>query len=428
MITFENDARYDITSLAREAEDAARTVREGTGPGSAMRGWRDLPVTYKKSDEYVRIGAIAEEIRAKADAFVVIGIGGSYLGARAAITALTHSYHNERAGADVPAIYFAGKNISATELAELMDVLEGKSVYINVISKSGTTLEPALAFRVLHAWLSKRYSAEEMKERVIATTDARSGALHDYARDKGYRLFVVPDDVGGRYSVLTPVGLLPIAVAGGDIDAMMDGAATQRSMCEGDRFVQNECMQYAAARTLLYRTGIKVDVLATYEPKLAYVAEWWKQLFGESEGKEHKGLLPTSMMFTTDLHSLGQYMQQGARIMCETVLSVAAQDNAVVVPQSDNALDGLDAQYGMAMGAINKIAENATIAAHREGGVPVMRVKMKKIDAYNLGAAFYFFEYACAISGYMLGVNPFDQPGVDVYKKKMYELLAESAA
>ncbi len=424
MITFDGGTWRTDDTLIDAARAAQQSLHDGTCPGSDFRGWLDLPATYPQTREYARLKDVAREIRREADALVVVGIGGSYLGARAVIHALTPLY---RTASDLPTVYFAGKNISATELAQLRDVLATKkNVYINVISKSGTTLEPALAFRVLRADMEKRYGVDGARMRIIATTDGAQGALHDDAAAHGYGMFVVPDDVGGRYSVLTAVGLLPIAVAGIDVDALMAGAAAQRAACMSDDAARNDCLRYAATRTALYNAGKNIDVFATYEPRFAYIAEWWKQLFGESEGKDGKGLFPASMMFTTDLHSLGQYMQEGRRTMCETVLAVAAQDDALTVPPCNDARDGLDAYVGMSLGAINAIAQDATIAAHEEGGVPVMKITMPAVDARGIGAALYFFEYACAISALMLGVNPFNQPGVEVYKKKMYDLLART--
>lgn len=423
MITFTNKTQYDAAAREQEAVTAAQSVEDGTCAGSAFLGWRDVPTTFLASDEYARMKDVAAEIRSEADAFVVIGIGGSYLGARAVIEALTPAY-----GRGVPQIYYAGTDISATQLAALRDALAAhKNIYLNVISKSGTTLEPALAFRVLRAYLEERYGAQGARTRIIATTDAASGALHDVARTNEYRMFTVPDDVGGRYSVLTPVGLLPIAVAGVDTDALLAGAAQQRQACRAP-FAQNACLQYAATRTQVYRAGYAVDVFASYEPQFAILAEWWKQLFGESEGKEHKGLFPASIQCTTDLHSLGQYMQDGARIVCETVLAVDAEDDALHVPHSDSTADGLSAYEGLSLGAINRIAQDATIRAHRDGGVPVMQLTMPQRDAQSIGAALYFFEYACAVSALLLDVNPFDQPGVEVYKKNMYALLSDAVA
>ncbi len=423
MITFQNRTTFDYSDILSDVYRVAQQIEDESGIGGEYLGWRTYPQRYRKTDEYRKINTVAREINQAADAFVVIGVGGSYLGARAVISALTHTYANECTDIFTPSIYYAGKDLSAAALSDLLDVLQSKkSIYLNVISKSGTTLETSIAFRVLRDFLEKRYAADDVRKRIIVTTDGASGALYDEARKNGYRRFIIPDNIGGRYSVLTAVGLLPIAVAGISIDALIDGACAQREECIKD-FTENNCLQYAAARTMVYRKGVAVDVFAIYEPKLKYFAEWWKQLFGESEGKEHKGLFPTSLLCTTDLHSLGQYMQEGARIMCETVLGVEGDNCSLHIPKSDSNSDGVDDLVNLSLEEINNSAQRATIAAHQEGGVPVLQLSMNSLSAYNIGAAIYFFEYACAVSAYLLGVNPFDQPGVEVYKKKMRTLL-----
>ncbi len=412
--------------LKAQAAAARDTLLRRDGAGSDFLGWIDLPVNYDK-EEFARIQEAAARIRADSEVFVVIGIGGSYLGARAAIEFLGHSFFNS-APKDVrkaPEIYFAGNSISTRYLTHLLDVIGERDFSVNVISKSGTTTEPAIAFRVFKEKLEKKYGKEGAAKRIYATTDKSRGALKNLAGGEGYETFVVPDDVGGRFSVLTAVGLLPIAVSGADIGALMAGAARGRELALNAPYEENGAMQYAVLRNILLRKGKCIEVLANYEPSLHYVSEWWKQLYGESEGKDGKGIFPASVDLTTDLHSMGQFIQDGARILFETVLEVEESDGELTVQEEPADLDGLNYLAGKTVDFVNKSAMNGTVLAHNDGGVPNLRVRIPKQDEASLGQLFYFFEFACGVSGYLLGVNPFNQPGVESYKRNMFALLGK---
>ncbi len=406
---------------------AARdTLVEKSGAGNDYLGWIDLPVDYDK-EEFARIKEAAAKIQKDSDVLLVIGIGGSYLGARAAIEFLSHSFYNNlpKSRRTTPEIYFVGNSISSKYIKDLTDLLEGKDFSINIISKSGTTTEPAIAFRVFKKLLEEKYGAEEAKKRIYATTDKAKGALKNLANEEGYESFVVPDDVGGRYSVLTAVGLLPIAVSGADIDQLMAGAAYGREKALNAAFEDNAALLYAAARNILYRKGKSVEIVANYEPSLHYVSEWWKQLYGESEGKDQKGIYPASVDLTTDLHSMGQFIQDGSRIMFETVMEVEESPAEIVLEKEAVDTDGMNYLAGKTVDFVNKSAMNGTILAHTDGNVPNFLVKIPGMDAYSLGQLFYFFEFACGVSGYLMGVNPFNQPGVESYKKNMFALLGK---
>lgn len=413
--------KEEIEKVASQVSLAHKTLTEGTGAGNDFLGWIDLPVNYDK-DEFERIEKAADKIRNDSDVLVVIGIGGSYLGAKAAIDFLTGPFYNYTAKTQ---IIFAGNNISPNYLNSVVKCLEGKDVSLNVISKSGTTTEPAVAFRVLKKFMEDKYGKEEAKNRIYATTDKAKGALKNLADDEGYETFVVPDDVGGRFSVLTAVGLLPIAVCGADIKAMMQGAADAREMYASDDLETNECYQYAAVRNILHRKGKDVEMLVNYEPELQYFTEWWKQLYGESEGKDGKGIFPAGVSFSTDLHSMGQYIQDGRRMMFETVLCVEESKTDVIIGEDADNVDGLNFLAGKGMDYVNKKAFEGTYLAHNDGGVPNLIINIKRLDEYTFGQLVYFFEKACGISGYMLGVNPFNQPGVESYKKNMFALLGK---
>ena len=401
-------------------------LHEKTGAGNDFLGWIDLPVDYDH-EEFDRIKKAAEKIKADSDVLIVIGIGGSYLGARACIEALTHTFYNSlsKEQRKLPQVFFVGNNISGTYLRNLLDVCEGKEVSVNVISKSGTTTEPAIAFRVFKKYMEDKYGKEEAKKRIFATTDANRGALLTLAKEEGYETFVIPDDVGGRFSVLTAVGLLPIAVAGIDIEEMMQGAAEGRSEYSNADVKENACYQYAAVRNALLRKGKNVEILVNYEPCLQYFGEWWKQLYAESEGKDNKGIFPSSLNFSTDLHSLGQYVQDGQRMLFETVLNVQSPKLDVVLEEEPVDLDGLNYLAGQTMDFVNKKAFEGTLLAHVDGGVPNLVLNIPELNAFTMGKLIYFFEKACGISGYLLGVNPFDQPGVEEYKKNMFALLGK---
>lgn len=397
-----------------------------SGAGNDFLGWIDLPVDYDK-EEFARIKEVAAKIQKDSDVLLVVGIGGSYLGARAAIEFLTHSFYNvlDKEDRKTPEIYFVGNSISSKYIKDLQDVLKGKDFSINIISKSGTTTEPAIAFRVFKEMLIEKYGREEANKRIYATTDKARGALKDLANQEGYETFVVPDDVGGRFSVLTAVGLLPIAVSGADIDKLMEGAAYGRTRALESDYENNPALLYAAVRNALLRKGKQVEVVANYEPSLHYVSEWWKQLYGESEGKDQKGILPAAVDLTTDLHSMGQFIQDGARIMFETVLQVEDSSAEVLLKEEAVDTDGMNYLAGKSVDFVNKSAMNGTILAHTDGQVPNLMVKIPEQNAYYLGQLFYFFEFACGVSGYLLGVNPFDQPGVESYKKNMFALLGK---
>lgn len=412
----------EFDNIWPEVELAHHTLTAQSGPGNDFLGWVDLPVNYDK-EEFARIKKAAEKIIADTDVFIVIGIGGSYLGARAAIEAMAGAMYNATCK-NTPKIYFCGNSISSSELNDLLAVCEGRRVSVNVISKSGTTTEPAVAFRVFKDYLEKTVGKEEAKKRIFATTDANKGTLKDLSDKEGYETFVVPDDVGGRYSVLTAVGLLPIAVAGLDIDSLMAGAAAAReklSVCEKD----NDCLRYAAARNILYRKGKEVELMACYEPSFAMMNEWYKQLFGESEGKDGRGLFPASVVFSTDLHSMGQYIQDGRRVLFETVVDIKNARSELFIEKSAENFDGLNFLAEQNMSYVNRKAMEGTILAHTDGGVPCLVLEVESLNPFDLGWLIYFFERTCAVSGYMLGINPFDQPGVESYKKNMFALLGK---
>ncbi|MGN0483730.1 MAG: glucose-6-phosphate isomerase [Lachnospiraceae bacterium] len=416
----------EISYMEKQTADAKEVLLKKTGAGNDFLGWIDLPVDYDK-EEFARIQKAAEKIQSDSDVLVVIGIGGSYLGARAAIEFLRHGFYNNlpKEARKTPEIYYVGNNLSGAYIEGLLDVVGDRDFSINVISKSGTTTEPAIAFRIFKEKLEKKYGKEEAAKRIYATTDKQKGALKHLSDEEGYETFVVPDDVGGRFSVLTAVGLLPIAVSGADIQKLMDGAAEGRKLAIEQDYKDNDAMKYAAVRNILLRKGKSVEVVANYEPSLHYVSEWWKQLYGESEGKDQKGLFPASVDLTTDLHSMGQFIQDGSRIMFETVLEIEKSRGNVVIQKEETDLDGLNYLAGKDMDFVNKSAMNGTILAHTDGNVPNLKVKIPEQDEFYLGELFYFFEFACGISGYLLGVNPFDQPGVESYKKNMFALLGK---
>lgn len=414
---------HEYAAMASQVESAHALLASGKGPGNDFLGWVDLPTNYDK-EEFARIKAAAERIKKNTDVFIVIGIGGSYLGARAAIEFLKSEHYNALKK-DTPDIYFTGNSISSTALAELVEICEGKDISINMISKSGTTTEPAIAFRVFREILEKKYGKEEAKKRIFCTTDKARGTLKHLADEEGYETFVVPDDVGGRYSVLTAVGLLPIAVAGADIDALMAGAQKAQAAYNNPNMEENDCYKYAAIRNILYNKGKTTEVMVSYEPCYTLMNEWWKQLYGESEGKDQKGIFPASVDLTTDLHSMGQFIQDGNRILFETVLNVEESQCELTVNEEPVDLDGLNYLAGKTVDFVNKSAMNGTILAHTDGNVPNLMVKIPKQDEFYLGQLFYFFEFACGVSGYTLGVNPFNQPGVESYKKNMFALLGK---
>ena len=419
-------ATTEIDYMEDMVKSAHDKLHNGTGAGNDFLGWIDLPVNYDK-DEFERIKKAAEKIQSDSDVLIVIGIGGSYLGARAAIEMLTNNFHNslENDKRKAPKIFYVGNNISSTYMAELLQAIEGKDVSLNIISKSGTTTEPAIAFRILKSYVEKKYGVEEARKRIYATTDKAKGALKTLADAEGYQTFVVPDDVGGRFSVLTAVGLLPIAAAGINIDEMMKGAADAREAYSNPSLKENDAYKYAAVRNALYNKGKVIEVLVNYEPSLHYFNEWWKQLYGESEGKDNKGLFPASVDFTTDLHSMGQYIQEGRRVLFETVINVEKPKYEINIEEDADDLDGLNFLAGKTMDFVNKQAFQGTLLAHNDGGVPNMVINVPEISAYYFGYMVYFFEKACGVSGYLLGVNPFDQPGVEAYKKNMFALLGK---
>ena len=413
----------DIKGMLGQLEAAHNAVNLKNGLGNDFLGWVNLPFDYDKQ-EFDRIKAVAKKIQSDTDVLLVIGIGGSYLGARAAIEFLKGPYYNNvRDG--VPEIYFSGNSISGSTLSDLLKICEGKRVSVNIISKSGTTTEPAVAFRVFRKLLEERYGEQEAAKRIYCTTDKARGTLKALADEKGYECFVVPDDVGGRFSVLTAVGLLPIAAAGCDIDSLMKGAQDAVRDYNIADIEKNPCYQYAVLRNAFYRKGKAVELLVSYEPRFTMMAEWFKQLFGESEGKDNKGLFPASVTFSTDLHSMGQFVQDGSRIMFETVVTIADNGSDVVIEEEKNNGDGLNFLSGKTMSYVNQKAFEGTVLAHTDGGVPNLVISVEKADEENLGRLIYFFEKACAVSGYMLGVNPFDQPGVESYKKNMFALLGK---
>jgi glucose-6-phosphate isomerase len=417
---------HEVTYMQDLVKVLHHSLHEKTGAGSDFLGWIDLPNTYDK-EEFDRIQQCAAKIQNDSDILLVVGIGGSYLGARAAIEMLNHSFYNmlSKEQRKAPQVIFLGQNISSTYMKDLMDVLEGKDFSINVISKSGTTTEPAIAFRIFRKLLEEKYGKEEARRRIYATTDKARGALKTLADEEGYETFVIPDDVGGRFSVLTPVGLLPIAVSGLNIEEMMNGAAKASADFSTSELEENAAYQYAVVRNTLYNKGKTIEMLVNYEPALHYVSEWWKQLFGESEGKDQKGIFPASANFSTDLHSLGQYIQEGRRDLFETVLTVGSVRHELTLEAEENDLDGLNYLAGETIDFVNQKAYEGTLLAHSDGGVPNLILNLPELNEYTFGYLVYFFEKACAMSGYLLGVNPFDQPGVEAYKKNMFALLGK---
>lgn len=416
-------ADHELAGMVPQLQAAHDTLKNKTGLGKDFLGWVDLPVDYDK-EEFDRILAAAEKIKQDSDVLIVIGIGGSYLGARAAIEFLKSPFYNNLKK-DTPDIYFVGNNISPTYLNEVLSICEGRDVSVNIISKSGTTTEPALAFRIFKKYLEDKYGVEEAKKRIYATTDKARGKLKELSDAQGYEEFVVPDDVGGRFSVLTAVGLLPIAVAGADIKALMEGAAKARedyAVCDIEK---NDCYRYAVLRNILYRKGKSVEMLVSYDPAFTMMAEWYKQLYGESEGKDHKGIFPASATFSTDLHSLGQFIQDGSRVMFETVVDIKKPKQDLFIEEDASNFDGLNFLANQNMSLVNRKAFEGTVIAHEEGGVPNIILEVPEMNEQELGYLIYFFEKACAISGYMLGINPFDQPGVEAYKKNMFALLGK---
>lgn len=417
---------HELTYLRDAVKVAHHSLHEKTGAGSGFLGWIDLPTNYDK-EEFSRIQKSAEKIKSDTDIFLVIGIGGSYLGARAAVEMLNHSFYNvlPKEKRNNPQIIFVGNNISSSYMSDVIDLLDGKDFSINVISKSGTTTEPAIAFRIFRKLLEEKYGHEEANKRIYVTTDKVRGALKTLANEEGYETFVIPDDIGGRYSVLTAVGLLPIAVSGASIEKMMEGAAKAQDDFSHSELEENAAYQYATVRNALYNKGKTIEMLINYEPGLQYFSEWWKQLFGESEGKDQKGIYPSSANFSTDLHSLGQYIQEGRRDLFETVIKVDKPRHEVKIEAAENDLDGLNYLAGQTMDFVNNKAFQGTMLAHTDGGVPNLIVSIPELDEYTFGYLVYFFEKACAMSGYLLGVNPFDQPGVEAYKVNMFALLGK---
>ncbi len=417
---------HEVESMKKLALDAKELLVSREGAGNDFLGWIDLPVDYDK-EEFDRIKKAAAKIQSDSEVLLVVGIGGSYLGARAAIEFLRHSFYNvvSREIRKTPEIYFVGNSISSTYIRHLMDVIGERDFSINMISKSGTTTEPAIAFRVFKAMMEKKYGKEEAAKRIYATTDKAKGSLKNLATEEGYETFVVPDDVGGRFSVLTAVGLLPIAVSGADIDKLMEGAQAGRKAALEASFEDNDAVKYAAVRNILLRKGKAIEILANYEPSVHYVSEWWKQLYGESEGKDQKGIFPASVDLTTDLHSMGQFIQDGSRNMFETVINIEASREEIILEKEPVDLDGLNYLAGKNVDFVNKSAMNGTILAHTDGQVPNLMVTVPEVNEFYLGELFYFFEFACGVSGYLLGVNPFNQPGVESYKKNMFALLGK---
>ena len=417
---------HEVDFMKKTVCDARDVLVSKTGAGNDFLGWIDLPVDYDK-EEFARIKKAAAKIQSDSEVLLVIGIGGSYLGARAAIEFLRHSFYNSvsKEIRKTPEIYFVGNSISSTYIKHLIDVIGDRDFSINMISKSGTTTEPAIAFRVFKEMMEKKYGKEEAAKRIYATTDRAKGSLKGLATEEGYESFVVPDDVGGRFSVLTAVGLLPIAVSGADIDKLMEGAAEGRRLALETEYEKNDALLYAAIRNILLRKGKSVEILANYEPSVHYVSEWWKQLYGESEGKDQRGIFPASVDLTTDLHSMGQFIQDGARIMFETVINIEKSREEIIINEEPVDLDGLNYLAGKSVDFVNKSAMNGTILAHTDGQVPNLMVNVPEVNEYYLGELFYFFEFACGVSGYLLGVNPFNQPGVESYKKNMFALLGK---
>ena len=413
---------HELAGIREQVMTAAKTLHDKTGLGSDFLGWLDLPTNYDK-EEFARIKAAAKKIQGHSDILIVIGIGGSYLGARAAIEFLKSPFYNSMKK-DTPDIYYVGNNINPTYLNEVLSICEGTDISVNVISKSGTTTEPALAFRVFKKLVEDKYGKEGAKDRIFATTDKAKGTLKELSDTEGYETFVVPDDVGGRFSVLTAVGLLPIAVAGCDIDKLMEGAAKAQADYMAD-FEENDCYQYAALRNILNRKGKSTELLVSYDPSFTMMSEWYKQLFGESEGKDNKGIFPASVVFSTDLHSMGQYIQEGTRLMFETVVDIKTPKHDFYLEDDAENLDGLNFLTGQNMSIVNRKAFEGTVLAHTEGGVPNIILELDDTTEESLGYLIYFFEKACAVSGYVLGVNPFNQPGIESYKANMFALLGK---
>ncbi|MBO0383140.1 glucose-6-phosphate isomerase [Staphylococcus saprophyticus] len=419
--TLEFFGEHELQQQKDIVKSIHNTIHKGTGAGSDFLGWIDLPVDYDK-EEFSRILEASKRVKDNSEVFVVIGIGGSYLGARAAIEMLTSSFRNSD---EYPEIVFVGNHLSSTYTQELIDYLDGKDFSVNVISKSGTTTEPAVSFRLFKQLLENKYGKEEAKKRIFATTDKEKGALKQLATNEGYETFVVPDDIGGRYSVLTAVGLLPIAVAGIDIKVMMEGAAKAREELSSENLEDNIAYQYATIRNVLYAKGYDTEMLINYEPSMQYFNEWWKQLFGESEGKDYKGIYPSSANYTTDLHSLGQYVQEGRRFLFETVVKVNNPKHDITIEEDSDNLDGLNYLAGKTIDEVNTKAFEGTLLAHTDGGVPNIVLNIPRLDEETFGYVVYFFELACSMSGYQLGVNPFNQPGVEAYKQNMFALLGK---
>lgn len=417
---------HEIDYLDPMVKTAHKMIHDKTGPGNDFLGWVNLPENYDKA-EFDQVKKSAEKIRKDSDVLIVIGIGGSYLGSKAAIEMMTHSFYNSlsKEKRNGPEVYFLGQNISGDYLNHVLEMIEGKDVSVNVISKSGTTTEPAVAFRIMKSYLEKKYGKEEAAKRIYATTDKSRGALKSLANEEGYQTFVVPDDVGGRFTVLTPVGLLPIAAAGIDIDKIMKGAKKAMNDYNSDSVKTNECYQYAAARHALYQQGKAIEILVNYEPQLTYFSEWWKQLFGESHGKDLKGIFPASVNNSTDLHSMGQFIQDGTRNIFETVINVKNPNSSFTIEKNEDDLDGLNFLAGKTMDEVNKNAFKGTLLAHVDGGVPNIVIDLEDKNEESFGYMVYFFELANALGGYLLGINPFDQPGVEDYKKNMFALLGK---
>lgn len=419
-------SKEELENIQSQVTLADSDLREGTGPGNDFLGWIDLPENYDK-DEYNRIKETAKKIQSNSEVLVVIGIGGSYLGARAAIDFLSHSFVDQLDDEtrQAPKVFYAGNNISSTYLADLIEVVKDKDFSINVISKSGTTTEPAIAFRLFKELLTEKYGEDQLKDRIFITTDSEKGALKSLADTEDYETFVIPDDIGGRFTVLTAVGLLPIAVAGGDVDELMRGAQDARKAYSSSNLEENEAYQYAALRNVLYRKGKTIEMLVNYEPRLRFFNEWWRQLYGESEGKDFRGIYPTSGNFSTDLHSVGQYVQDGRRDLLETVININKPARSINIPTQEDDLDGLGYLEGKDVDFVNEKAFEGTLLAHVDGGVPTFVLNAPDTSAYTLGHLFYFFEIAVGVSGYLNAVNPFDQPGVEAYKENMFALLGK---
>ena len=416
----------ELECLSKEIKTSHELLHRKTGAGNEFLRWLELPENFDK-DEFSRIKQAADKIRNDSEVFIVIGIGGSYLGARAGLEMLQHSFHNKLpvSKRNGPEIYFVGNNISSTYLSDILDVVGDKNISVNVISKSGTTTESALAFRIFRSLLEEKYGKDEARKRIYATTDKAKGALKKLADEENYQTFVIPDDIGGRYSVLTAVGLLPLAVGGLNIDAIMEGAQSAYKEYYQGSLDTNQCYQYAAVRNALYRNGKTTEIMVNYEPYLHFFSEWWKQLFGESEGKEQKGIFPAAVDFTTDLHSMGQYLQDGLRNIFETVIYIENPQKDILIKHDNDNIDGLNFLTGSTIHHVNKKAFEGTLLAHNDGGVPIMVLSVPRLDEYYFGHMVYFFEKACGISGYTLGVNPFNQPGVEAYKKNMFSLLGK---